>query len=514
MSPEKKIKRFSESKKLAEDLSHQQLVLCYGHFNIIHPGHIRYLEHARSLGQLLVVVIQDDAMLNQSNNTHHFSAQDRAFGLAWLHIVDFVLILDCGELEDAIRILKPKSLVLGKEYQKERQRQLKGVLNTLEKEGGTIVFDAGEVHYASKELLDEEQSDLQKKRRTQFQQACSRHQLNLEQLQEALISFKKSRLLVLGETIVDQYVACDAMGMSAEAPVLVVQELKAREYLGGAAIVAAHVRSLGAQCHYLSVVGQDANTNLVRQQLDRNDVSYSLISDPSRPTTFKIRYMVENQKLFRVSRLKDHTLSEEVESQVIERLRELASQVDGILVSDFVYGVITDRILEVLQELSKLHGLKLFGDQQCSTQVGNIDRFQNFHLLCPTEKEARIALRNRDDGIEQIANSLRMKTNSKNLLVKMGADGFIAYGTEDNEHIKRQHFPALCPNPVDVTGAGDSLLACIAVGLCSRNSLMVSAAIGACMASLAVQTVGNLPVCHERLQQLIIQYFPSNSKSN
>ena len=77
-----------------------------------------------------------------------------------------------------------------------------------------------------------------------------------------------------------------------------------------------------------------------------------------------------------------------------------------------------------------------------------------------------------NDGIEQIANSVMQKTNSINLIVKMGAEGFIAYGIKEGELINRQHFPALCPNPVDVTGAGDSLFACLAIGLCSGISLM------------------------------------------
>ena len=256
------------------------------------------------------------------------------------------------------------------------------------------------------------------------------------------------------------------------------------------------------------MVGEDENAKLVKQQLDRYQVAQSLIPDSSRPTSFKIRYMVENQKLFRVSRLQEHSLSAEVEAQVIERMRELAPQLDGILVSDFVYGVITENILTVLQELKREYGLKLFGDLQCSSQVGNVSKFQNFDLLTPTEKEARIALGIRDDGVEWVANKLMQHSHAKNLLIKLGSDGFIAYATEEDEFVNRQHFPALCPNPADVAGAGDSLLACMAVSLCAGNSTMVSAALGACMASLAVQKVGNLPVGHQHLQQLLREHSP------
>ena len=86
--------------------------------------------------------------------------------------------------------------------------------------------------------------------------------------------------------------------------------------------------------------------------------------------------------------------------------------------------------------------------------------------------------------------------------------------TEKDNFINRQHFPALCPNPIDVTGTGDSLLACIAVSLCAGNPLMESAALGACMASLAVQTVGNLPVRQERIQQLLATRFSPTSIPN
>ena len=307
-------------------------------------------------------------------------------GLAWLHIVDIVLILDCGQLEDAIRLLPPKSLVLGKEFEKEQQVLLKGALNALQEAGGTVVFHAGEVHYATIELLRDEPADEQEPQK-QFRQTCHKQKISATDLHQALERFSQSRLLVLGDTIVDQYIACDALGMSAEAPVLVVREMKAKEFLGGAAIVAAHVSSLGAKCHYLSVVGEDSHGQLIKQQLQRYHVPHTLLPDSSRPTTFKIRYMVEKQKLFRVSRLKDHSLSEIVEEQLIERLWDLAPEMDGILISDFVYGVITENILAVLQELKKKYGLKLLGDLQCSSQVGNVGKFQNFDLLTPLRRK-------------------------------------------------------------------------------------------------------------------------------
>ena len=151
---------------------------------------------------------------------------------------------------------------------------------------------------------------------------------------------------MLGDTIVDQYAACEAIGMSAEAPVVVVRELEHKNFIGGAAVVAAHISALGAQCDFISVVGADSTAELVRQELAVQGIGDGLSTDPSRPTTFKKRYVVENQKLFRVSRLEEHNLDAEVEDQVIAQLQKLAPLAQGIVVSDFVYGVVTPRILE------------------------------------------------------------------------------------------------------------------------------------------------------------------------
>lgn len=185
-------------------------------------------------------------------------------------------------------------------------------------------------------------------------------------------------------------------------------------------------------------------------------------------------------------------------------MKKIAKNYDGILVCDFVYGVITNRILTEIRSIARENNILLFGDLQCSSQVGNIAKFEDFNLLCPTEREARIALGNHEDGVEWIANTLLEKTRSKNLLIKLGAEGFIAYSNDiPGNFKKREHFPALVSNPVDVAGAGDSLLAAISVSMCSGANLMEASAIGACMAALAVQTIGNIPVSHQKLENYI-----------
>ena len=479
------------------------VVLCHGHFNIIHPGHIRYLDYARKQGSKLVVSIQGDASFINTERKHHFSEAERAAGVASIQTVDQVVLLGEGNLEKLIKLLNPAVLVLGKEFEYERDDQVSGAVQLLKKQGGKILFHAGEIHYASADLLRDNLPDLHEQQIKQFKQACNQQKIKMKELLERLDKFKDASLLVIGDTIVDQYVACDALGMSAEAPVVVVRELDTREYAGGAAVVAMHVSALGAKCRYISVVGSDTNATIAKNELERFNVQHVLIEDNSRPTTFKIRYLVENQKMFRVSRMKEHGLSQQIEEKIIKELTYSASKVQCVLISDFVYGVITPRVLATITDLVAKHSLLVIGDLQCSSQVGNVSKFKDFELICPTEREARIAVGTQDEGVEWVANALMSQTKSKNLVMKLGGQGFIAYETETEGYINRQHFPALSINPVDVSGAGDSLLAALSVGLCSGATLMESSAIGAGMAALAVQQIGNIPISNQQLKNYL-----------
>ena len=239
----------------------------------------------------------------------------------------------------------------------------------------------------------------------------------------------------------------------------------------------------------VSVVGADDTAKLVREELALQGIGDSLTTDSSRPTTFKKRYVVENQKLFRVSRLEEHDLDNEVEDLVIDKLKKLAPSAQGIVISDFVYGVVTPRILEMVHILAQEYDLLLFGDLQCSSQVGSVTRFRNFSLLCPNEREARIALQDKESGLEQLSQNLLNLTGSQRLVMKLGSEGFIAYDHALNGVIRSQAFPALSVNPLDVAGAGDSLLALFATGLASGQEMMSTSALACCMSSLAVETM-------------------------
>ena len=127
--------------------------------------------------------------------------------------------------------------------------------------------------------------------------------------------------------------------------------------------------------------------------------------------------------------------------------------------------------------------------------------------MFPNERELRIALRDKDSSIERLAHKLLKETKSEKLILKMASEGFIVYDRDELGSIQTQQFPALCVNPLDVAGAGDSLLAVVAASSAGRQRLMVGAALGCCMAGLAVETMGNTPITAEMLEGRVNELF-------
>ena len=271
--------------------------------------------------------------------------------------------------------------------------------------------------------------------------------------------------------------------------------------------MASHIKALGANCFFLSVVGEDDEAKIIKNKLLEQNISCEFIEDSSRSTTFKKRYLVENQKLFRVSKLNDHLLDKNVEDELIKKIEILAPKVNGIVVSDFVYGVITEKLINKILSLSKKYKLKIFGDTQCSSQIGLVTKFKKFSLICPNEKEARIALQDKVSGLEALSHNLMSSTQSEKLIIKLGAQGFIAYDQFLEGQYHSQSFPTLSVNPVDVSGAGDSLFSVMATALSSNNDFMSSAALACCMSAIAVENMGNTPIHSNQLKDFLKKVF-------
>ena len=139
----------------------------------------------------------------------------------------------------------------GEDYKGNIQNNIKKAIDITKKNNAKIIFHSGNIQYASKHLFNESEN-LEQKRNKEFLSACIRSNLDRDKLLSSIEKWNSARIIVIGDVILDQYAACEPLGMSAEAPVLVVKELKSKNFIGGAGIVAANICSLGANCELIS----------------------------------------------------------------------------------------------------------------------------------------------------------------------------------------------------------------------------------------------------------------------
>ena len=172
---------------------------------------------------------------------------------------------------------------------------IKAALKLMYDSNKNVKFHAGDIQYASTQLLDNSKNDLFEINKKKFHEACKRQNIKLDELLISINAWKNTNLLVIGDAILDQYAGCEPIGISAEAPVLVVKELQRKNFIGGAAIVASHIKALGANCTFLSVVGNDESSKVIENKLISQGVECELIYDESRATTFKKIYSRESK---------------------------------------------------------------------------------------------------------------------------------------------------------------------------------------------------------------------------
>lgn len=479
-------------------------VFVSGYFNVLHPGHNRLFKFAKQLGDKLVIGVLSD---KQSQASAYVNEDLRVENLKQSSWIDEVILID-QPLDYFLAEFKPEVVLKGKEHEHQFNLELEVVTGY----GGKLVFSSGDVQFSSLELI---RKDLDLEEPSIFQlepQFLLKHGSLHDNLQSILLSFADLNVCVIGDLIVDEYITCDPLGMSQEDPTIVVTPIDRSIFLGGAGIVAAHAASLGAKASFLSVTGTDETYKFAHNKLKEYNVDAVLVQDSGRPTTLKQRFRAASKTLLRVSHLHQGSISEELQKQIFDQFIERAPEMDVLVFSDFNYGCLPQSLVEKLIEAAKQYDIILAADSQCSSQIGDVARFTDMDLLTPTEKEARISLRNNDDGLASIANELKQKARAKNVCLKIGAEGMLMLWEDKNTSAEPifDRLKAFNSSAVDVAGAGDSLLITAAMGLATKAHPSEVMYLANAAAAIQVGRVGNIPLNVSELTSLISKSADQN----
>jgi bifunctional ADP-heptose synthase (sugar kinase/adenylyltransferase) len=230
-------------------------------------------------------------------------------------------------------------------------------------------------------------------------------------------------------------------------------------------------------------------------------------------STIKILHLDTNHPLLWEQLKKEGFQNEADYTSTKEAVESKIENYHGIIISDFVYGVITPKIIDKIFDISKTKNIKVFGDVQCSSQMGDVTKFKNIELITPTEKEARIGLGDQNSSLEVLAHKLIKVTNNNNVVITLGSQGILAYTTNNHADIHSEYFPSL-ETPVDVAGAGDSVMSGYALGLCHGLNLMEATAFASCLAGISVSRIGNIPIKVDEIKQYLheIMNIPTSNE--
>ena len=315
--------------------------------------------------------------------------------------------------------------------------------------------------------------------------------------------------LVIGDLMLDEYLWGKAERISPEAPVQVVDVVREELRLGGAGNVVNNLIELGAQVTVCSVVGEDQNGWALLSAFNRRGVAIdSIFRDPSRRTSRKTRVVAANQQILRIDRESRNPLSVEIEQQVCNWISANCCRFGVILASDYLKGVLTPNVIASVIEAARPAGIPVLVDPKGT----DFSRYRGATILTPNRKEAEaasgVAIHD-TESLVRAAGTLMERNGLGHLLITRSEEGMSLF-TQAAEPV---HIPTVAREVFDVSGAGDTVLAFLAIGMAGGLGMTEAARLANIAAGIAVGKLGTSTVTPlEIINALALSHSNSDSK--
>jgi len=308
--------------------------------------------------------------------------------------------------------------------------------------------------------------------------------LSRDRIESLIAKMRMSRIVVVGDAMLDIYLAGDAERISPEAPVPVVTVQGRRHALGGAGNVAANVAAIGGEARLVAVVGDDQRGDSLRGELAAHRLRDNyIITAPARPTTSKTRVMARGQQVVRIDEEVDDPISERTESHLTGMLEDAMGDADALLIEDYNKGVLTPGVIGCAMSLARRRGVPIIVDPKFKNFFG----YRGATVFKPNRRELEQAMGAALDLAKPDALPTSLdRLGVDNLLLTLGADGMVLV-TKDKE-IRR--IPAMAREVFDVSGAGDTVTAWLGAALAAGAAVGEAAEIANYAAGVEVGKSG------------------------
>ncbi len=463
----------------------RRVVVVHGLFDLLDSGHLQRLSRARAEGDVLIVSLRPDIDPAWGRRRATLDQNVRALTLASLPFVDLVVPATAWSALGSIQALRPDVFAQGVDgIRLSSEREEDGTERSAVGNGGgkLIVLDEAEIQGSADRVAESTPGEADAFLRG------FRSRYSAKDVIGTLKDLRGLKVLVVGDTIIDEYHFCRPYGMPQKSPVIAAQFLQSEAHAGGILAVANHLAGFCDTVHLLTCLGAaDTREDFVRSHLLPN-VRADLFVRPDGPTTVKRRYIRKfmARNLFEVSFFNDAPLPTDIDIQICRRLSTLIDQHDVVVVADFGQGAVSANMVEVLCRRSKFLAVN---SQLNSINYGFnvITRYPRVDYVCIDLQELQMACRDRQRPAAELASSVAHDLSAEYLTVTLGHLGSLTH--------RRGKPPAAVPvlsrNVVDTIGAGDAFLSitapCAQAGIETELLGFIGNAVGA----LAVRFIGN-----------------------
>ena len=294
--------------------------------------------------------------------------------------------------------------------------------------------------------------------------------------------------MVIGETIIDKYVFCEALGKSGKEPHLVLRDLYEETYLGGVIAIAKNISSFCKKVTILSCLGKDKKLNLIKKKLSKN-ISFKYLIKSNSPTIVKKRYLehVSKNKVLGVYSLNDDLINSKEELSFNKMILKEIKKYDVVVVSDYGHGLITNRTAKLIYKSAKFLALNAQANA-ANTGYHTVQKYNNVDCVVINEQELRQELRNKNEKVENLAKKLAKILNIKNLVITRGDEGAFLFDSKTKNIF---YSPAFASKVVDKVGAGDTMLSIISLLVKLKFQHSLSLFLGSLAGAISVEGLSN-----------------------
>lgn len=477
----------------------KRVIMCHGVFDVVHPGHVRHLLYAKSKAETLVCSLTADRHITKGAHRPHIPQELRAANLAAFEMVDYVVIDQNDKPLTNIGIIQPDYFAKGFEYTSAGlPPKTAEEAAVVESYGGEMIFTPGDIVYSSSSLINLSPPSVQYEK---LQLVMERYGVTFGKLRQTVDAMVGRKVHVVGDTIVDTYTQCAMIGGQTKTPTMSVLFERKLDFVGGAAIVAKHLRAAGAEVTFTTVLGKDPLHEFVVNDLAEAGITTNAILDGTRPTVNKNAIVVGTYRLLKVDTLDNRSISDNILAEMTKAVETVPTE--AVVYSDFRHGIFNRRTIpEFIRALPP--GAYKVADSQVASRWGNITEFQGFDLITPNEREARFALADQDSGVRPLASLLYDKSACKLLMLKLGERGMLVCRGADHEQLDSFYvIDSFVDRLVDPVGAGDALLAYSTLSMLVNGDDAVASILGAMAAACECEEDGNAPITPEAMHRKI-----------